>query len=608
MCGICGITNFNNKPITDTDLNKMMKVMKHRGPDDDGIFIDNNVGMGFVRLSIIDLTEAGHQPMFSEDGRFVITFNGEIYNYIELREELKTKFNFKTDTDTEVLLNAYRHWGKDCLDHLNGMWAFVVYDKQEKKLFCSRDRFGIKPFYYFYNENTFIYGSDISSILEVLPEKPQPDNQTIYDFLAFNRTDQNERTFFSGIKKLQHGSTLTLNNGKPVIEKWYDLSNKTSSKNITKDDFKELLINSIELRMRSDVPVGICLSGGLDSSAIASILSRNLGFSSIQTFSAIYGKGLIGDESSFMNEFSNEFPKMNFITLSAESLLEDFDSFLAAHTEPFPDLAVYSQFKVMQLAKGKAVVLLDGQGADEYLAGYHYFFSFLFKELLLKLKYLNLFKEMNSYFKVHKSLASLKTFAYILLPDILKIRLNKTQKGFFNKEFYEKFSRSNKITNTLYSANSIRESVLAHFEYKLEHLLKWEDRNSMWYSLESRVPFLDYRLVESVLNLKPEDVISGGLTKKIMREALKGTLPERIRNRKDKIGFSNPKADWLRTKEMKDKISDILQSKEFEERGYIDPILARNIFNNHQSKQTDSSKDIWKWTSLELWFRKYIDS
>ena len=239
MCGICGIINFNNEPVQETWVSSMMQKIKHRGPDDEGIFIEDNVALGFVRLSILDLSPLGHQPMFGdinvskknntlENGRFVIVYNGEVYNYIELRQELCLKgYKFESNTDTEVVLNSYIEWGEDCLDKFNGMWAFTIYDREKKEIFCARDRYGIKPFYYYVDDKQFIFASEILPIFSVLKEKPSPNNQAIFDFLVFNRTDQTENTFFKDIKKLQHGCSMRIGlknkSQKYEIKKWYDL-------------------------------------------------------------------------------------------------------------------------------------------------------------------------------------------------------------------------------------------------------------------------------------------------------------------------------------------------------------------------------------------------
>lgn len=613
MCGICGIINFNNEQVQEALVRKMMKLQKHRGPDDEGVFLEDNVGLGFVRLSIIDLSPAGHQPMFSHDERYVVVYNGEIFNYIELKDELKKLgYSFRTNTDTEVLLASYFEWGEGCLDKFNGMWAFVIFDRKKKEIFVSRDRYGIKPFYYYVNDDSFAFASEIPPLLSLLPGKPTADKQSIYDYLVFNRTDQTERTFFGEIKKLQHGHNLTIHTNQSInqsIRKWYDLRERVyySEGFKSPEEFRDMFASSIGLRLRSEVPVGVCLSGGLDSSSIASVLLKDHRKNDLNTFSAIYQKGQYGDESEFIEEYRGQVANMNFITPSAESLLNDIPAFVRAHGEPIPSTSPYAQFKVMELAKKNVIVTLDGQGADEMLAGYHYFFGFYFKDLLTSFKWLLLLKEMGAYLKNHKSLFGLGTFGYFLLPASLKNSSRVSEKGYLDQDFVSSYSKGNSIASGLYASGSLHEALLDHFEYKLEHLLKWEDRNSMWFSLEARVPFLDYRLVERTLSLPPGKVIKNGVTKHILREAMKGGIPEKIRIRKDKTGFETPQAEWFREKVFKKFIFEIITSDSFKSRGIINPYKAQKLYDRHSLGKIDISKEMWKWINLELWFREFID-
>ena len=293
MCGICGIISLNSVPVREESVMRMMQIQKHRGPNDEGIFTEDNIGLGFVRLSILDLSSAGNQPMISDDGNFIIVYNGEVFNYIELREELKLiGYKFKSNSDTEVLLKAYQQWGEECLPRLNGMWAFLIYNRKTNTVFASRDRYGIKPFYYYLTDDYLSFSSEIPPLLSLLPGKPTVDYNSIFDYLVFNRTDQTERTFFSNIKKLQHGHNLiiTLNKelNKPQvrINKWYDLQENILRTNGIKS-WRNSGIYSPHLflfRMRSDVPVGVCLSGGLDSSSIVSVLKRILGVKDFKDF------------------------------------------------------------------------------------------------------------------------------------------------------------------------------------------------------------------------------------------------------------------------------------------------------------------------------------
>ncbi len=615
MCGICGILYFNQHAVSDEPIRNMMQIQKHRGPDDEGVFIEDNVEFGFVRLSILDLTSAGHQPMFSADKRYVIVHNGEIFNYIELREELKSfGHKFITNTDTEVLLAAYQQWGEACLPRFNGMWAFAIYDRQNKKIFACRDRYGIKPFYYYINDRFFAFASEIPPLLSLMPCRPTPDNQSIFDYLVFNRTDQTEKTFFAEIKKLQHGHVVKIGSDtsqsfNPVIEKWYDLKdhvNKSSGFSGPKE-FRDLFSSTVGLRLRSDVPVGVCLSGGLDSSSIVSVLLDGFQKNDLNTFSAVYKKGQYGDETRYIHEYKPLLKNMYFTTPDAESLEKDLKTFVKAHAEPIPSTAPYAQFKVMELAKDHVVVTLDGQGADEELAGYHYFFGYFFKDLLQQGKLLTLSRESFYYLIIHRSLFGLKTFLYFLLSEKLRTSLRTNEKGYLNKEFADAYQTQNTIAGDLYGAASLNDALLNHFEYKLEHLLKWEDRNSMWFSLEARVPFLDYRLVEKILATQSSMIIKNGVTKHILRESMKGILPDKIRTRRDKMGFDTPQDEWFKTKKWQDIINDVLLSATFKQRNLIDPDLAVKKYKQHLDGKINISKEIWKWVHLELWFREFID-
>lgn len=433
MCGIAGIIHFNKKSPEETKIRGMMRQIKHRGPDDDGIFIEDAVGLGFVRLSIIDLSPDGHQPMISWDERYVLVFNGEIFNYVELREELQSKgMGFRTKTDTEVLLNAYIFWKDDCLHHFNGMWSMVVYDRQEKTIFASRDRYGIKPFYYTQNEDYFAFCSEIPPLLNLLNGNPSPNYQSIFDYLAFNRSDQTEETFFKEVKKLQHGTKLSIKQGEVKISTWYELRDRVSKATPFKDpkEFKELFSSAIGLRLRSDVPVGVCLSGGLDSSSIVSTLLKDYNKRDLETFSAIYEKGQIGDEKEFIDEYKSQLQNMHFISPNAETLEADLYQFIETHGEPIPSTSPYAQYKVMELAKGRVVVTLDGQGADEQLAGYHYFFGFYFKDLWRSGKIGKLSSEIFHYLTRHRSLYGVKSFAFFLFPERLRTKLRVGEKGY----------------------------------------------------------------------------------------------------------------------------------------------------------------------------------
>ncbi len=602
MCGICGIINFSQASVNESDLLKMMQIMKQRGPDDQGTFLDGSTGLGFVRLSIIDLSQAGHQPMLSSDQRYVVVFNGEIYNYIELRSELESKGHvFTTRTDTEVLLESYREWGEDCLHHFNGMWAFAIYDKTNKTLFAARDRFGVKPFYYWSDDVSFWFASDLNSLVLSKGKTAGINKQAILDYLVFNRTDQTSDTFYQQIKKLPHGNKLKIDESGIHIAKWYDLRGRLTSPFTSADEFLETMVSSTQLRLRSDVPVGICLSGGLDSSSLASILIQKFNKNDLHTFSAVYTPGEQGDESKFINLYKPLLTNMHFITPTAQSLYDDAYDFISSMGEPVPSTSPYAQYKVMELAKQNVVVTLDGQGADEQLAGYHYFFGFYFKELLQRGKLLSLSKEMLAYQMRHQSLTALKSLLFFLLPAGLRAKVRAGEHNYLQCDFASEYLQSNQVSDNLYSSKTLQDALINHFEFKLEHLLKWEDRNSMHFSLEARVPFLDYRLVEHTLATRSDLIIRGGMTKHLLRQAMQGILPEEIRLRQDKVGFDTPQDEWFRLPMWQTRIREILAQPVLHE--YIDPIKAGALYDRHLARQAHIARDIWKWINLYYWLQ-----
>lgn len=617
MCGISGIIHPDGTPVAEQQLKAMMRAMKHRGPNDEGWFAEDGIGLGFVRLSILDLSPAGHQPMFSADERYVLIFNGEVYNYIELREELKTRgHSFRSGTDSEVILAAYREWGEQMLHRFNGMWAFVIYDRRDKTVFAARDRYGVKPFFYCIDGQRILFGSDIRSITSVLGRKPTPDPETIFSFLAFNRTDQNDSTFLKEVKKLDHGHyfKMRIGPGAPAEEqkfrpqKWYNIRKELKEPFKNPEEYREMFSSAVGLRLRSDVPVGVCLSGGLDSSSIVSVLLKDHDKKDLNTFSAVYGSGRRGDESGFIDLYRGQLQNMYFAQPDEHSLLADIDDLTRAQYEPVPSTSTYAQYRVMKLAKDHVIVTLDGQGADEALAGYHYFFGFHFKNLLRSGRIGTLASEIGHYYGKHRSLYGIKSLAFFLLPAFLRSRVRVMEKGYLDNDFFQAHNNGdNLIAGELYGSPSLQDALINHFEYKLEHLLKWEDRNSMWFSLEARVPFLDYRLVERTLSLPEDMIIREGMTKHILREAMKGTLPEQIRMRRDKVGFETPEAEWFRTPVFQNYIKNLISSEPFISRGIMDIKKVQLLYNNHLERKANHSREIWKWIHLEKWYNQFID-
>lgn len=610
MCGIAGIVNFKGQAIENGRIRAMMDKMNHRGPDDEGIFLNANTGLGFVRLSIIDLTPAGHQPMFTNDGRHCIIFNGEVYNYLELRKVLEEKYAFKSHTDSEVVLYSYLEWGSECLGRLNGMFAFVIYNIQEESLFGVRDRFGIKPFYYHLSGDEFIFASEIPPILSAMRSKPEPNEEVILNYLLLNRTNYSSDTFFEQITKLPPGHFLELKEKVFQINQWYNLRNEIKGK-VGFDspaEYYKLFKDSIDLQLRSDVPVGICLSGGLDSSAIASAILKEHKHDKFNSYSAVYADTDKADESEYINEFQGSGMNMHFIHPDHLSLMRDLDQYLETLCEPVPGTSEYAEFKVMELAKSHSTVILNGQGADEVLGGYEYFYGAYLKELLFGLKFREFYSEILKQRKFRTLNKSLKYLIFFMLPARLKLVLLKDRREMVNRKFLLKHQiASINLLKNLYGFSTLQDYFLRHFEYKFEHHLMWADKSGMHFSVETRFPFLDHRLIERTLNTKTELIIKDGWTKYILREAFEGLMPEKIRKRKSKIGFETPENNWLRTDIFKSFIENILDSEQFNNRPYFNPLAIKKLWNDHLLGKVNEANTIWKIVHLELWLRKFID-
>lgn len=605
MCGICGIIDLNGIPVKESAVAHMMQAMKHRGPDDEGIFTEGGIGLGHVRLSIIDLSEAGHQPMFSADKRFVIVFNGEVYNYIEIRKLLEKEFVFTTQTDTEVIINAYRKWGIECLHRFNGMFAFAIYDREEQSLFIARDRFGIKPFNYSLNKDRFVFASDIPPLLAYDKSLAESDERSVYDFLVFNRSCHNEQTFYKNIQKLQHGHFMMIKNKRVEITRWYHPKDQVNKAFANAEELRGGLLDSISLQLRSDVPLGACLSGGLDSSSIVSLIIKKLGFADIHTFSAIYEKGFRGDESTFIEEFRPYVRNFHFVKPDAASLLHDIQRFTDALTEPVSSTSEYAEFRVMELSKQYVTVLLNGQGADEMMAGYLYFAGYFYKELFKKMRWGTMLREMRRDRILHGRRDGPMSFLYFMMPSSVKEHLSLRGKTHIDNEFIHHHRGSNSvILDELYDAGSLHDAFIKHFEHKFEHHLIWADRSGMWFSLETRFPFLDHNFVERTLALQSRELIHNGWNKHILREAMKGILPEAIRMRRDKIGYETPEDEWFRTPGLSGLAADAINSKTIAECGFYDIRSLQKLQRSHLERKSNAGQELWKVLNLYLWLNK----
>ena len=600
MCGIAGI--ISTKAINVSSLIKMSDSIKHRGPDGEGVWTneENTVGFAHRRLSIIDLSENGKQPMHYDD-RYTITFNGEIYNYLELKKDLiEEGYRFKTNTDTEVLLALYSKEKEKCLHKLDGMFAFVIYDKMEKKIFGARDRFGEKPFYYMFKNKEFIFCSEIKGILTSGNDE-SINFKILYNFLQtshiLHNYDKPEETFYHSILKLPKANYFTIDeNLNLTILPYWDLNTIKQNTTITfeeaKTEFTRLFNESIRLRLRSDVPLGSSLSGGLDSSTIVATIAR-LNQTSQHTFSARF-KNYHRDEGKYIELVTNNLKvSKHYVWPDEEMFIEDFEKMFWHQDEPVSSASIYAQFAVMKKAKEEGVtVLLDGQGADEILAGYEYYLDFYLADVY-KNQPNNYKSTLKEYSTLHKHLSfedlALKKDVAVSgkkINPLLKFYKPKTYyllknniplPGFFSKEFMYSFKENPKPKNVSYQSlnDFLKYSVSTN---NLEDLLRYSDRNSMAHAREVRLPFLSHKLVEFLFTLPAEFKIYKGWTKYLLRESMKDILPNEITWRVDKVGYEPPQTNWLRHK----KISELTMHA-------FEKLQAKNIIHKN-AKLSDNYK------------------
>lgn len=615
MSGISGIVQYNQKTVCKEKMESMLNKMKHHGPNGNGYCVVNNVGLGCVVLNDANSTSVQSLPLTDKRQRYTILLNGKLYNYAELHDKLQALgHEFLSQTDDELLLYAYIAWGEKMLDELDGVFALAIYDQEQQTLFLARDRFGVKPLYYTATDLGFVFASEIPPILSVLPAKPSANEHAIFDYLVFNRTDQTEQTFFSGVYKLQHGCCMTLEckqlytkDSLPII-KWYDLAKHVQGQTIQKDkaEYMRLLTRAIRKRLPSDLSWGVGLSGGLDSSAITSTVVNVLKEKNVHSISAVYGKESSADESNFIDYFQGIVPNMHYVHPNAELLYAHLDDYVRIQGEPTPTSSPFANYCVMQEAKNYMKVILDGQGADEALSGYEYIPGLYYKTLLTHFKWITLAKELIRYARLHRSVRHIKYMLFFMLPSKLRTKVRVAQRAYVNPDLVARHQNS-VIADKLYGANTMQEMLIGHFEYKLEHLLKWGYRNAAAFSMDSRQPFLDKDLVEYSLKIEDGAKIHNGYTKYILREVMQGIMPEPVRKRVDKKGFSVPQDEWFRTEKFQELVMDILQSESFAKRGFVVPEEAIRLYKKHLAGEMNVSKDIWKWINLELWFREFID-
>ncbi len=553
MCGIFGA--ITQTGLTVENIKVIKETLFHRGPDGEGeIKFDmgrtGSLDLVHRRLSIIDLSKAASQPMSYDNGNFWIIYNGEIFNYKELKEELRLEgYQFKTNSDTEVALASYKKWGQNCVRYFNGDWAFCIYDTRKNILFLSRDRLGVKPLYYYYDKERFIFSSEIK-VLFKLPFVIKEWNFDIVNlFILLGISDFSSATMYRNIYQLEPATNMVYDLNRrnftnykywiPVFSQGKEKYNLAREKKYA-GEIKEILEGAVRLRLRADVPVGTCLSGGIDSSIVTVFINNLIKKKSPEaesvgivqnTFTAAYRGESIDEEkwARIITGFTNAHGK--FIYPQGQDLKKDLNNLLTTHDEIFNSTSVYSQYRIMELASKYVKVVLDGQGSDELFGGY-----LGYKEYFLSSK--NILKNLRR--KIFPRLSKGMKKQLLLLIYRKKINfLEDVTAGKINLDFINE-ALTEKIPRHLNQALFLDET-----RYNLAQLLKYEDRNSMHFSIEARVPFTDYRLVEYVLNIPACYKIHNGWTKYILRKAVEDLLPQEIVWRKDKVGFSTPEKKWL---------------------------------------------------------------
>jgi asparagine synthase (glutamine-hydrolysing) len=642
---MCGILAVYKKNVSSKEVITALNLMLHRGPDDSGIvlidpesgflknfsledsvkevreflprfsetFIRNKLILGHRRLSILDLSYKGHQPMITEDERYSIVYNGEIYNYIELREELKKSgYRFTTGTDTEVLLYGFYHWKESLFQRLNGMWALVIYDKQENQLIVSRDRYKIKPLYYYLEDSEFIFSSEIKPILFLTKNKELNRNQILY-YLAFGKYLPDVSTVFKNIYEFPSAqyAVINLNDPEMKLKSYYSLEinpdyGRFKEKEFVKykNEIKELLYDSVRLRLRSDVPVGTCLSGGLDSSIITIVINELLTENrELQnTFTASFPEFELDEKTYAAEIIKKTGANGHFIEVREEDLMDGLSEFIFHQELPMGSFSPFAQFMVMKLVNQHRVkVTLDGQGADELFAGYQsMYYPHYLKELIQKGRWLELF-----YFFRHNG-SFLKYLSQMLFiwfyPEHQKNSL------IIKRSNLQNFMDLKNLPEYLqyWGNRTLNETLKTDlWDNSLPILLRYEDYNSMAFSIEARLPFLDYRLVDYLFQLPAVYKIHNGQTKYILKKSFELELPEMIKNRKDKIGFAVPQVKWIQrhASSFKELIRESNIAKEFVD---INQVMSHYDLLIEKAARPSTDAILFRLINLSMWEKVYF--
>jgi asparagine synthase (glutamine-hydrolysing) len=626
MCGILGILDFNKK--IDVDRFRAMRdSMPYRGPDSNGMWFDGNenIGLAHLRLSILDPTPAGHQPRVEEAHNCVISYNGEVYNYLEIRTVLEAKgYTFETGSDTEVVLKAYIEYGVDCLQHFNGMFAIAIWDGNKKELFLARDRLGVKPVYYYQTQDEFIFASETKAILKGLDSKPALNLQLIDSYMSFGYIP-GENTLHQGIKRLMPGHYAVISGSEIKITEYWDLkfdNQDDKGFDYYVDESKKLLESAIDLRLRSDVPLGIFLSGGIDSSAVVGLLADKVK-EPLKTFSIGYDFGKGFDETPYAQIIADKFKTEHHeIKITPSQFKEFIPEYIALMDEPVTEAAAISLFFVAKLAKEKVTVALSGEGSDEIFAGYDLyqymsvlekyrnavgqggadFFAGVSNKVFGKShkvsKYLNMatqpierrYKGMSTYPDHQKEALYKPEFKSLIEQD------GQVSSRSFSKQLFEKVKGQNQLSKMLYFDTKT---------WLVDDLLIKADRMSMGASLELRVPFLDYRLVEFAATIPSHHKIKKGEGKYPLKKMMEGILPNDIIYRK-KMGFPTP-LKLMFQNELRDYAENLLLSTDTKLHQFFKKERIEQLIQEHNNDKFDHHKTLWQLVVLEEWLRKNTD-
>lgn len=616
MCGIAGKYNFNGEPVEQELLGAMQAQIKHRGPDDGGMAAHENVGLCHARLSILDLSLAGKQPMSDREDKLQVVFNGEIYNFQDIRRELeRLGHRFVSKSDTEVILYAYKQWGPDCLERFNGMFAFAIFDKQKKELFLARDRLGEKPLYYFSDDETFVFASEIKAILADGTIPRLMSNQGLANYFAFGHSVGPE-TMYSGIKKLLPGHYMIVSEHAVSVTQYWDVSKNTGEDKgfgYYLSETKNKLEASVVSRLVSDVPLGVFLSGGIDSSLVASFMEKHT-TEPLKTFSVGFGDG--GKEFNELTDAAKVAKHLrtdHHELVLKESDLQDALSKIVYHfDEPFGDAASFPLYLMSQFAKKHVSVVLTGEGADELFGGYRRYIA----------------ENSPAWFPLLKAVSPLANKGLALVPGLR--RLKKTASAFSKKTDLERYASwisffspeaLSELLNEGYGADPLfmyKEYVSLYKErnwldtaMKLDQkvllpdgYLEKVDKMTMAFGLEARAPFLDHHVVEFANAMPKKYKVSGRKTKVILRELARQLLPREIAE-KPKHGFSVPTSLWLKGK-LKDYAFEVLFDERTKQRGYINNAYIEKIYKQYAEKGQPLSDQLWLLLNFELWHRQFI--